>query len=239
MKYRIKTRVLALGLAISMLLGANAALAASTGQNTLTIEDRSLAEFVIHLSNDPMASQINFDGTDLSYVMTDGTFVTMSETVESDGIRIWTVNQQGAIDKLKINAQENKIFLNDTPVSFEVLPTATIESDYLRADNWHKMGTGTKYHMQLETLVRSSTSALLYSLMFSVMGTIGTALGIAKAIIDIAIALNSKSTALFVSRQMYRDDQYLKYKYEDDYYFDKNYTDFAYSNVTIEISANR
>jgi len=169
----------------------------------------------------------------------------MSEAVNFDGTRIWTINQQGAVDRLEINAKRNEIVLNGSSIEINISQTATASIDTMEQISsvrsgtvWYAMGTGSKYHVQLERTVRSATETLLYVVIYSIMGPIGTGLGIAQAIIDVAISYNSASTALFVARRIYRDYHYLQYKYEDNYYFDRNDTDWAYYNETIVLSAN-
>lgn len=220
----------------------------SASSANFVIEDYSLAEFAEHLQSDPMILQISLRNNELTYIATDGTHTTVSKEPAPNGTQIWTVNENGKVDKLGIDVENNEIILNGSPVDIAFVPSGEnrltsaavsgIQSQSNLSTKWYPMGNGSKYNLQLDQQVRSATSSLLYTLLFSLLKGVGVVLSIAQAIIGIAASYQSPSTAIYVFRRMYRDTHYLQYKYVDKYYFDASYKTFAYQNTTIVLSAN-
>ena len=206
------------------------------------LSEYTLSDLAQALDMSSYASNLSLTQSTLHYTTLDGTNVSISEQIISEGVIQRYITEGNQIDTLTTDYINNKIYLNGNLVivTEEIVYMTTPEINTYSENGldpvWTLMGAVSRRSIACEEKVRSiSTSALLLLLgtVASNLTPFGGGVALAISLISLAAELAPDTTTIYAEIRMYHDQTYYGYKSVYDYYFDPEYTVYADSHTDI------
>ncbi|MPM31887.1 hypothetical protein SDC9_78444 [bioreactor metagenome] len=210
-----------------------------TNSNTATYHEIRLSDLAAAMQKDPLIYDVKLVGNTLTYFMFDGTACSVIEYEGENGSRLFRLREDDREDILTFNSTEQKILLNGAAIEIKIheeyiLWQANVSGSYIdtSSSGWYYYSVS-NIDIRAEQVIKNMTTSVLYTLLFYPLGGIGLGMSLALIVIQAAIDYNSLTKSVYVRRTLYRDLNYMSWKYSDNYYLDEDRTEFVTSVETI------
>lgn len=207
----------------------------------------SLSDIAGALLSDPDASNVQFSGNTLTYMLPDGTISKIVQTIDTTGTLTFDITEGNKTDILTFDYSNNEVFLNG--VSLLITKTeAYVYQDLSNVSNvagenatlattssttWVQTGNTVYYDCYVENQVRNATTSILLTLITALVNPLAAVtIGICSTIIQYFVSLQSTSKYFYISYSLYYDNDLPYYHYLEkiNYYKNSNYTGLVTSS---------